>query len=888
MVERLKTREILQDPDTQLLGAFGGLSSGAYQTTGDILSASKQINTYVTKRNEIVRRGGSKIISYSQNLTSQAIVDNLSSFQFTFDGIKYFVTKVGAAVSLYSLGATGDYQKAVTKAATFANATDKATFSVVIEGNTCHVLVATAGKALVDLVILSRGVSSLSIGLTTTFSGSISNYPNANIIDNSNTFVYSDNTFVRTTNITQSNFSLSFTTGTPHGLTTASDVKVHSVFRLFGETASYYPGSFLYNSAIRRNSVPLDVNVELPADIFTNPIINENPVQDLSIPTIEIWRNQNNRFFTKTVTSQPNTPNEWDFSDGSYTFTSENTVTRTPNFVSFGGLSASGATERVYVYRLREVLLRPTYTQPPTNISAFIDLVLTPASYYSANAAATSINAKYFNFPNTTRPPLSSVVEIVYTNSTVVNLDPTNTTVTVGDGFIVPLYGLAAFCNSGNNQYLPLVLTVGNRVVMSGFDNRVVFSNANWNYRGMSWNNFQVSTISFGAPSAYVVALTQNSSIVKSVTSVNGVIIAATDTGIFRIAGENAFNTPNATLANVSRVSNEIINTQESLIIYENRVFFVSDNGLFQLQYSQESEEIAQASISNLVSNYFTNKPKVIAYSRFYRGFLISFSNTKEILVFTFDSETWAIFKFAFNSVSIGLSQTIDGYIAVFNQNPNLFTALYCDWTSDATDLVNANALLSDGSPAIPTSTVLPANSVNVTPVTTELSQFNTPAELITMLSNQVQRAYGSNHAQSISGESVLVTEDSGGIKPYPVLSFWVSMAIAGDKIIRNNRVRALNLVVSGNGVVYSSVQFPTADNTYRVIQIEAATINAQGTTIENSAVVFRSYTGDSVNLRQRVMGVSDYWLVAVRLEGNTRMLGWQLDSSAKKRGKLR
>lgn len=889
MSERFNPRQIVADPDVPSIGAFGGLSSASYQLTGDILYADKLVNAVVTNRNEIKRRRGSRILANINSLPVNTAT-SVNSYKFTFDNTDYLVAKVGRDLYLYSLTSTLNISQLVIKSNAFlaTSTTETASFATVIEDDNCFILCATQSTPLVVGVLLKRSLNNLSITSATQFTGVISYYPSTNLITQVNTFTYEANNYVGVSSLSQSTATLSFTTASAHGLSSSSRVRTHTFFWCRGAAANYYPGSYFANSAVRRNSLPLDVNVELPTEISSTPIIDEYPIQDLSDTPTRVWQQTNLEVFTKVTTRKPTTNLEWDFSDGAYVAGVNNFTTRTPNFISFGALSAGGNVERVYIFRSREILLAKGSQIAATDLGFYIERVASSVNYWTRSIVPTTTDCVFFGIDTNNKPSLSAVCELVYfkdsgTTALVDLTKGTNQSIQINDGYGIPLYGYAYFNNTVNLNYSPLVLSVGNRVVMSGSDNRVLFSNADWSYRGMSWNNFQVSTIAFSATSAYSVALGQQSSKVLGLSSVNGVVIAATDKGIFRISGENPSTPPSASTSNVSRLSNEVVNTSESLLVYESKVFFVSSNGLYQLQYSQETEELTSTPISTQVNDYFKRTPISVSYSPTYRAFVIGLANSSELLVYSFESETFTSFKFSFVPVSLKLGQTLDGYLAVFNQSGSACVSL-CVWDNNqSTDLSNASTLLPVDASVVGTSL-----NVGTTPV--DVSSLCTPAELVGLYSSNLVQAYGDNHARSLSG-TVNISEHSGGRVPAPILTFVVSKAYMSDKLIRSHRVRAVNLLVAGTGELYSTLVFPNKDTSSRNQQTERTQINLTpgvvkpGVNLNN--VNTRIATGDTCNIRLRFTGVNEAWALALQLTQDLLLLGWQLDTSVKKRGRV-
>lgn len=890
MSERLKPRQILQDADVPVIGAFGGLSSASYQTTGDSLYCNYLLNTVVTKRNELRRRTGSRITSYLAGIPT--FYGNTINFhRFTFDGATYVATVAGRDVFLDLYDSAFNYQKSVAKINTFplVTAGEKVSFSTVIEGDYCYLLMATKTTPLVVGVLMKRDITLLTAS-GSSLTGTIGSQPSTNVIANANTFLLNTgagSSFISTSTVSQSSFNLSITTTAAHGLSTSANLKIHTFFVCYTRSASYYPGNYLYNIAARKNSVPLDANVLIPSELASNPISNESKQQPTGFKSTIAYKTNSATAteYTRVFNNQPTTEDQFEFSDGGFIPGNAAIFTnRTPAFLAFGALQTGGATSQVYLFRLRQILLNTRANVASSSVKAYIDRSVTTPVYYDFAGNVASSAVVYFSLATSNRPgiSLSAVVELIYQSTgTEVDLSADLASVVIGDGFTIPLYGYSAIANVQASLYPNVVLAVGNRVLLSGYDNKVTFSNANWSYRGISWNNFQVSTIDFQTSSAYSVAIGQQSSSIIGLSSVNGVIIVATDTGIFRLSGSDPSSPPNATNVNFSRLSNEVLASAECLLVYESKVFFASNNGLFQLEYNRDNQELLLTPLSTEVNDQLANIPYCLMYSTTYRSFMIGLRNSPSILVYSFESQTWTVFKFAFSGQPI-LTQTYDGYAVNFASTTNGISNVHqLAWdTTTTTDLSNSGLLAPN--------TVVPSRTATLTTVSGNIDNLCTPAELIDKLDpggfNLVQ-TYGFNNARSTSG-TVVVSEYAGGTSA-PILSYFVTKAFYTDKLIRSGRVRAVNLLVAGAGSLLSRLVLVGKDDSNVGQQFDLTTVNSVGTVTEKTNVNSRVNTGDSCLIRLRYTGVDEAWSVAGELQSGLRLLGWQLDTSVKKRGRL-
>jgi len=891
VTERINPREVHQDPDIQLVGAFGGLSSASYQMSGDILYADKLTNAYVSKRNEIKKRVGSTIATYYGSIPA---TNNFQLFEFTYDSINYRILKNGLDIYVDYVQPNGLTGTTVYKYGAFSKATnDNITFAVVIQQGVCFVLMASTLDTLRALAILKRPIA-LSTASGSTLAGTIVQYPVPNSLLTTNTLVYtSANALIPASSVSQSGYSLSITTVSPHGLTTSAQVRAHGFYLLNTCSASYYPGNFLYDNGARLNAVPLNVNVEVPVNLVANPLVNESQTQDTTQATIVAYQTNSATAtqYTRVFNRQPTTATQWDFSDGAFLPGNTNLYcNRTPAYISFGALDTANPNgEEVFCFRTRQILLAPGYAINPTSLITYVDKNPVSPAVFDSTYAATTTSASYFSMATNASPgiSLSSVVELMYAPGTVVDLSG-QTYWLIADNYTVPLYGYGAIGAVGAGKYPNIVLNVGDTVVLTGFDNTVTFSNADWEYRGITWNNFQVSTIDFSATSAYTVVLGQSSSIVLGIQSVNGVLIVSTDVGLFRISGSDVILPPNATTTNVSRISNEIALNQNCLLIYENKIFYVSVHGLYQLQYNLYTSEIQVTPMSTQVSDKFNNAPLALVYSPTMRAFVISFTGSSVLLCYFLESESWCEFKLAFTSVP-SIYQSYDGYGVNFinSTNSSLSNFHICFWdTTKTTDLSNTSYIC-------PNSTIT-ARSVSIANVQSSTAALITPACLIDSIdpgSNNLVQAYGRDQALSASGNTVTVSEYAGGAIASPIISYLVTKAFYSDKILRSARVRAINVLATGSGAILSRLVFDGANEANVGQQFDYTLVNSGGASNsvqEKATVTSRVISGDTVLLRLRYSGVGEAWAYACRLDGTVSLLGYQLDSATKAKGRLR
>lgn len=908
MSDRLQPRQQGRNNDTPQIANFAGLSSASTNVSGELVYQDKLINTIITKTGEMKQRGGS---TGKTGIVWESGAKAFEVFAFKYDGIDYRLIRIGDQLALFSVE---NYTLVCNKGFVLRTASydEKATFALSIEGEYCHILIATASTQLIVLTIVSRSAT-ITTKVNNTLTFTIERYPTFDPINATNTVIYnSNNGIIPVASCSQNAGVITYTGTNTTTVVSGNTIKMHAVFWMRGCDSNYYPGLYMYNTAVRRNSVALDVNVQLPPEIVSNPIFNEPQLQDVSVQTTVLFKTNSATAlpYSKASNNQPTNEDFWDFSDGAYRVDPGIFTVRSPAFASFGGLATGGTVSRVFCCRLRKILL---YNSAPLQlqfIKLFYDRTLAPLpTYYDQGVTAyqtNPLNTPYYfavtNYnPGTTQlvnpgVSLSSVVELIATvqgaggnsNFTVfADLTGTSNTIQLFDGCMFPLYGYNAIANIKQNKYPNIVATVGNRIILTGLNNQVAVSDSDWTFRGMSFNNFQTSIIDFNSTSGYYVRLAQGASVVKGIASVNGVLIVATDVGIFRVSGANPTLPPDAATANVSRISTEVVNSSTCFTVYDNKIFYASTNGFYQLEYAQDTNELVNKSISSQVSDYFSKYTvDTVTFSRQFRAFLISFTNTKDILSYSIDSDIWSTIRLS-TTIVPQINQTYDGFVLKTTETGGFDALVLAEWSNDTSDLANIGGW---------TTAIFPPVSVTIGSTDTDISTLVTPAEFITLLNTNVVQGAGDNTARAIRSDSITIVEHPGGLIPLPILSFSVPKSFisdkANDKLGNSSRLRAVNLIVKGTGALTVVSNFPYADYSDTKRQIYQYTIGTpltyQGEPMLNAQFSTLASKGETQNLRVRFTGVSEAWGVAFKFTNGLSLVGMQLDSMAKGTRRLR
>jgi hypothetical protein len=368
---------------------------------------------------------------------------------------------------------------------------------------------------------------------------------------------------------------------------------------------------------------------------------------------------------------------------------------------------------------------------------------------------------------------------------------------------------------------------------------------------------------------------------------VNGVVIIATDAGIFRLSGQSPNLPPTASVSNISKLSNETVSNNSCLLEYDNRVFFVSSNGLYQLQYSNEVDELVSTPLSVEVSDWFTRYAvAAVSYSALLRAFVVGFEGTSNLLAFNLSSEAWGQFRLAIGN-TLAVTKDFDGFTIRIPQPSGSSTAFLCKWTDDSTDL--ANIVSRSGLEAVPAPLITSwaGNRASVTEQGVDvIDSICAPAEVAESQWPGVTQAFGSAVLRSLTGTQAIV-EQTDDISPLPILSYLVSKSFDGGSQIQHSRVRSVNMLLAGSGKCAFTPVLLSAYEARESSTVEALVNVGNSNAVSLPNVEQRSLVGDLCRLKLRLSGVSSQWAIAVRLEGSVELLGYQFDTGAKARRRV-
>lgn len=881
------------DQDQLLVGDFKGMATvgGSYAATPEYLDYL--INATTTKEGTIKQRGGSRLLF----ATTNTIFTEL--YQFSFAGMDWLLYRFGASFSIYRFvyDAVEPYtlNLLTTKSNVLrtASTSEPATYAIKTEGDYCHVFVATESTCLIDLCLCKRSIV-ISATTATTATSKLGQWYTGGVVGNTNTKLAVGNILSNTTAISNAAENLTLTWGTrPVEVVTGAKFNLMSCFWLRFIDSNYYRGQDLYNNALRRNTIPLDVNVEIPESLRSNYIFNE-PIQDLDYETYKVYTTTTSgaSSYLKVLNRQPLVSTSWDFSDGSYRAVNTQITTRTPNYAAFGGLETNNVSNKVNVCRLRTILVSAFEYPSISNLLVTIDKGASPGLVFHTfnGTVITTGEPRYFSFIATgvTAPgvPLESVVEMFYSYdasggaganiNNVINIEISTDAVFIADGAAIPLYGYSLIAKQKSFSFPSVVSVVGNRLLLAK-DSRVLVSSSDWSYRGVSFNNCQVSSLNFNANSPYMLDIEQNGGSIKSIVSVNGIFVILASNYTYRVSGSSYNSIPTAENAVVSRLTNQTA-SRRGLVVFDNQVYLVNRNGMYKVTYDRGSDSGVLEELSLPVSNLFKTDPVVITYSKILNSVLIQLVNNSKLLRYDLLSKTWSYIQIAI-PYSINLFNDVDGFLLT-----NGAEQIFGTWSAVETyDLINVGIISAF---TIAASTAI----VNTTP--TDASFLVTPAELQQSISLNgiVLPAYNKQSRTLVA--STTITETTAGNVPKPVISCAVTKALYGAKLTTASRVRDIELLFKQSGQATVALS-DVGDKRFspEKQQVWSVTVAASGNTSvtgaytsENTQPLYPS--SDTATVCLGAMGISEAFSVAVQLDG-LDLVGFQLNSSTKATRKL-
>jgi hypothetical protein len=877
------------NPDTVFVGDFKGMATvgGSYSATPEYLHSL--VNATVTKDGTLVSRKGSKTLV----VTTVDETTYTEEFRFSFAGIGWVINRYGVSFDIKAIQTFGLDESWNTSTLAFKgslltaqSASEPATYAVQTKGNYCHILIATKSTQLIGIV-LSKREAVVTATTGTTASANIGQWYTTTLsVSNTKVLINGllDNPLTSITNSTSSSAITATWTTKPPEIVVGGKITFVSCFWVRYCDSNYYQGNQFFNSSLRRNTVALDVNVPVPESTAANYIFNE-PLQDLNQNTTYVYNdtNVNAAVLTRNYGFVPSGDSQWDFSNGSYRAVANQQVTRTKDWIAFGGLQTGNINTRVHFARFRHVLVSDFESPDISNLLVAVDKGVSSTVSYgnSIGSIMTSGVPIYFGFVAKAgvAPGVAAdaVVEIIYTldvtgatvSNNVVDISDDSIAHAIGDGFIVPLYGYNLVAKTKNRDFPDVVRFIGNRLVLSGNSNKILISSSEWNYRGFTFNNCQVSSLDYNENSPYLLKVDQTGADITTIESVNGVILVFNGNGVYRVSGKDRNQPPNAIIANISKLSSQIVKSPNDCITADNAVYFANVNGLYGITYSNESNDGVVTELSIAVSNLFKTAIKCVNYSSTLNSILISFVGRRKLLRLDLLTNTWSLIHVAI-PYDLRLSPTWDGYS--FHTGTVL---ILLSWSPTFTeDLANISSFVTAFTVAANTQTI--ATTVTATPSLVSLPEM---LQLYRASGGDAVPAYNGN-ARAVGSPSV-VTETSAGKFNKPVIAQAITKDLYTDKATRGIRLRGISLFAKGTGRIAVAVVGTEANNISR----HTMTIATDGSYSITGAKQ-KSHTGQPVGdtcvAYLSDIGIANAWGVAFEIGASAEVVGFALDTSAK------
>ena len=886
-----------QDPDVLLVSDFKGMATtgGEYGASNEYLSILT--NATVEKDGTIHKRTGSKWI-YGLSSSDPNIAREI--FQFSYYGRTWIVQRAGKALLVYAAIEDSDGIKTIrvlkSQSDILVNGNEPASFAVKAEGDYCHVFVATSSTQLISLTIIARD-GFLKNVTSTSAKMDIGGFYAGASSSNSLVSLEKNDLLISDTSISI-NGSGEMTVGysSNPGIVNGDRAFLFTCFWLRYCDSNYYTGTQIYNKGLRLNTIPLDANVETPESIRTNYIYNE-PIQDLDTETLWIYKDStvNAPRLPWAGNRNPSSVNQWDYSNGSYKNEAGQLTTRTPAFVAFGGLETNNISTQLNFARLRTLLIGAFQKPKAGDINVYADKKFRQTVFHNANGSgiADYINDEptYFSMAATASASpgcsLDAVVEVIYikaetggaaVSNMVVDISRDLTEIVIGDGYVVPLYGYSILARQRAGVFPNKVYVIGNRLILSGNSNRVLISANDWNFRGMTLTNVQLSSFNFTENSPYLLQVEQGGGNINAIRSVNGVLIISTDSNTYRVTSTDRNSPPNATSAVVSRLTNQIA-TEDAIEVINNSVFMANSTGLYSLEYQSENDEGVVNDLSLEVSDVFRKyNVRAINYSRVLDSILISFSNNNKLLRYSLRSKTWSYVHVSIPN-TLRLFSTFDGYTFLndrIDNNGNVFNA--CTWDASLSKDMESIDFL--------TTISVDANSKAFANEPSEVEAFLATQPALVGNSNSNLELIYNNRIQNTSGSPITFVESVAGNVARDIVAGFSTKAHHNGKLNSALRYRNINLILSGYGSCSITV-VPTSSTKENVPIYREVSIATDGKVTVDNKETAPAQKGTEAIVLLSDLGISESFSLAVEFEGLV-FVGYQFDTGAKSNRKLK
>ena len=456
-------------------------------------------------------------------------------------------------------------------------------------------------------------------------------------------------------------------------------------------------GNQVYDSVTRFHSSETDKSIAVPIELLRNyqALSSDNVLY----PTTPYFSSNRGDYYSYDPTREPNTANEFVFSNGiAYTSTlNSDEVVPGVSHLTFGALrdDVMGTTdppEEVHLVRAIRldfdgdsdnldagdltVLINGTAatrinsTTITTNTTQWNEsfvarfVPVTASNFYSNSSIASSLSTatvKYVTFDGSQAIgiPSTSIIEIIHarvpTSYVGSNANVTVNQLAPADGNATPAYGIQEHANYSIGSFPRTVTLYQGRLVLAGFPAdplKIITSEViGTSPTGYDFINYSVNWENLEATDPVVtrISTNQNNATIAALDILIGNLFVSTIEKTFRVSGGGGPLTP--TSVQVSTVGDVGAVNSQSIVGVENTLVFLSLAGVYRIAPSLELGDFNITLLSTKVNTEFKNRNNIIAgwvvfdkiSNRLYVGVdnLGDSTVATELYIFNFNRAAW-------------------------------------------------------------------------------------------------------------------------------------------------------------------------------------------------------------------------------------------------------
>ena len=644
MVQGIDRRQQEDDSSVLQASSSGGLNVMSSSLSIPLQDSPDMNNVKINQRGNVQKRLGSQRIA---NIDSGG--SGLSGA--TLDTVKFrnlpslIVSKLGKdiSVSAFNEGVTNNFAEilALTNVINFSNVfSDRARY---VKADTVQT------SELEPRIIMTTGVNTpvqvkfvQSISFDTTYDSganeSTTDFSNTNLSNasTSNIFIFEDGRNA-TNDLVSVNFSNNVLSVTTTGNKTNTEMSVVFVSWQWWAEASATEGNKLYARSSRFNNQNVDRFIELPSDLLVGiqPLRNYNP-QNPRYPLIlasddshtDYSGGGNVSFYG--YSESPSNSSEYVFTKpGTVDLSIDNEIKVGLGVAAFGALESSGNETPLHFHRGLPVFFNgdrgvegqflsvavgdTNYSQnidrtSPQNNSYYLKL---PGTNYFVNPVSDQTTRGThidFTADEPTGVNFTSFIQAINNELNFIGSGAQRLFSEYGEGSFVPGYGLWEFCDYQEGSFPRTVNIIQNRLVFAGTPKlplRVAVSEVGDSLvPGRNYRDFQ-TTFSFGdADEAFQFDIQARlNTKITAIEPFNNALFIFTNNETYRLTGGDSGLRPDSFFVQF-QVGIGCVNSRCVQRI-ENTMYFMSDNGVFDISGTDDAAEYATAERSLKVRDFF-------------------------------------------------------------------------------------------------------------------------------------------------------------------------------------------------------------------------------------------------------------------------------------------